>query len=176
LAQPFSPEVLISAQTRFSDASQPRRKEFVRLASMMALYFVVLVSVGILRPIKNALALDGLADGDFYRVYLVSAMVVLFAPVFNYLADHVRWRTLIPGTAAFFALNLLAFRAVYSEGSADPRSSPATAGSSWRSIWRIRRSKCSCWCGSEMAGIDVGPSSWMGRLGRFRRRRGTPFP
>jgi AAA family ATP:ADP antiporter len=85
---------------------------------MMALYFVVLVAVGILRPIKNALALDGLAEGDFYQVYLVSALVVLFAPIFNWLADRVRWRTLIPGTAAFFALNLLLFRAVYTEGSA----------------------------------------------------------
>jgi AAA family ATP:ADP antiporter len=85
---------------------------------MMALYFVVLVAVGILRPIKNALALDGLAEGDFYQVYLVSALVVLFAPIFNWLGDRVRWRTLIPGTAVFFALNLLVFRAVYSEGSA----------------------------------------------------------
>ena len=85
---------------------------------MMGLYFIVLVAVGILRPIKNALALDGLAEGDFYQVYLVSALVVLFAPIFNHLADRIRWRTLIPATALFFALNLLGFRAVYSEGSA----------------------------------------------------------
>jgi ATP/ADP translocase len=88
----------------------------VRLVSMMGLYFVVLVSVGILRPVKNALALDGRAEGDFYQVYLVSAIVVLFAPIFNHLADRIRWRTLIPATAGFFALNLVLFRAVYSEG------------------------------------------------------------
>ncbi|MGD8871227.1 MAG: cyclic nucleotide-binding domain-containing protein [Gemmatimonadota bacterium] len=84
---------------------------------MMSLYFVVLVSVGILRPVKNALALDGRAEGDFYQVYLVSALAVLFAPVFNHLADRVPWRRLIPATAAFFALNLVLFRVAYSDGS-----------------------------------------------------------
>jgi hypothetical protein len=43
---------------------------------------------------------------------------VLFAPIFNHLADRVRWRTLIPASAAFFALNLVVFRAAYQEGSA----------------------------------------------------------
>ncbi len=85
---------------------------------MMGLYFLVLVAVGILRPIRNALALDGLAESEFYKSYLVSAIVILFAPVFNRLADRIPWRTLIPATAAFFALNLLLFRAIYSEGSA----------------------------------------------------------
>lgn len=84
---------------------------------MMGLYFVVLVSVGILRPVKNALALDGRAQGDFYEVYLVSALAVLFAPIFNHLADRFPWRRLIPATAAFFALTLVLFRAAYSEGS-----------------------------------------------------------
>jgi len=84
---------------------------------MMGLYFLVLFAVGILRPIRNALALDGLAESEFYKVYLISAVVILFAPLLNYLSDRIQWRTLIPGTAAFFALNLLVFRAVYSEGS-----------------------------------------------------------
>jgi hypothetical protein len=81
---------------------------------MMGLYFLVLFAVGILRPIRNALALDGLAESEFYKVYLISAVVILFAPLLNYLSDRIQWRT---GTAAFFALNLLVFRAVYSEGS-----------------------------------------------------------
>jgi AAA family ATP:ADP antiporter len=83
---------------------------------MMGLYFLILVAVGILRPVRNALALESRAEGDFYQVYMLSALVILFAPVFNHLADRVRWRTLIPATAGFFALNLFAFRAVYSEG------------------------------------------------------------
>jgi len=85
---------------------------------MMALYFLVLVAVGILRSVRNALALDGLAEGDFYQVYFVSALVVLFAPIFNRLAKHFPWRVLIPASAGFFALNLVIFRAVYQEGSA----------------------------------------------------------
>lgn len=45
---------------------------------MMGLYFLVICSVGILRPIKNAVALAGLAPGAFYKVYFVSAAVALF--------------------------------------------------------------------------------------------------
>jgi len=83
---------------------------------MMALYFVVLTSIGILRPVRNALALDGRGEGDFYQVYLFSALAVLFAPVFNHLADRIRWRTLIPATGLFFAASFVVFRALYSEG------------------------------------------------------------
>ncbi len=90
--------------------------ERLRVFSMMALYFVVLTSIGILRPVRNALALDGRGEGDFYQVYLFSALAVLFAPIFNYLADRVRWRTLIPATALFFAASFLVFRAFYTEG------------------------------------------------------------
>lgn len=85
---------------------------------MAGLFFVVVCAVGILRPIKNALALDGLADTQFYRVYVVSAFVVLFIPLYNRLADHVRWRKLLPGVAFFFAAVLVIFRFFYREGSA----------------------------------------------------------
>jgi ATP/ADP translocase len=61
-----------------------------RLFAMMGLFFLVVCAVGILRPIKNALALDGLGATDFYKVYLVSASCVLFVPVFNRLSDGCR--------------------------------------------------------------------------------------
>ncbi len=94
-----------------------RRSAHLALVAMMALFFLVVCAVGILRPIKNALALDGLGDTDFYKVYLVSAVVVLFVPIYNRLADRFPWRWLIPGVALFFAGNLVLFRAVYAEGS-----------------------------------------------------------
>ena len=110
--------MLLTVLNRFlPDSERPRRRELTRLLSMMGLYFLILFAVGILRPIRNALALDGLAEGDFYQVYLISAAVIVFAPIFNHLADRIRWRTLIPTTAAFFVINLLVFRAIYSEGS-----------------------------------------------------------
>ncbi len=84
---------------------------------MMGLYFLVLFAVGILRPIRNALALDGLAETRFYQVYLVSAVVILAVPPYNRLADRVPWRILIPGVAAFFAVTLVVLRLLYSEGS-----------------------------------------------------------
>lgn len=83
---------------------------------MMGLYFLVLCSVGILRPIKNALALAGLAPGAFYKVYFVSAAVVLFVFPYNRLSDRVAWRRLIPGVAFFFALLLLVLRLFYRVG------------------------------------------------------------
>jgi ATP:ADP antiporter, AAA family len=89
-----------------------------RLAVMMALFFLVVCAVGILRPIKNALALDGLGATDFYKVYLVSAFVILFVPLFNRAADRFAWRWLLPGIALFFAANLVFFRLIYVEGSA----------------------------------------------------------
>lgn len=92
-------------------------RDATRLAAMMGLYFLVLFAVGILRPIKNALALDGLAESEFYKVYFVSAVVVFCVPGLNRIADRIPWRRVIPGTAAFFALTLLVFRAVYAEGS-----------------------------------------------------------
>lgn len=84
---------------------------------MMGLYFLVLFAVGILRPVRNALALDGLAETEFYKVYLVSGVVVLAVPPYNRLADRIPWRLLIPGVAAFFAVTLLVLRLLYSEGS-----------------------------------------------------------
>jgi ATP:ADP antiporter, AAA family len=92
--------------------------ELGRLVAMMGLFFLVVCAVGILRPIKNALALDGLGSTDFYKVYFVSAVVVLFVPIFNRLSDHLPWRMLFAGIALFFASNLLLFRLWYQEGSA----------------------------------------------------------
>jgi ATP:ADP antiporter, AAA family len=87
------------------------------MLAMMGLFFLVVCAVGILRPIKNSLALDGLGSTDFAKVYLVSALVLLFAPVFTRLADRLPWRTLFAGIALFFATNLLLFRLFYREGS-----------------------------------------------------------
>ncbi len=84
---------------------------------MMGLFFLVVCAVGILRPIKNALALDGLGATDFYKVYLVSAIVVLFVPAYNRLANRLPSHRLIPAVAVFFALNLVLLRAVYVDGS-----------------------------------------------------------
>jgi ATP:ADP antiporter, AAA family len=85
--------------------------------SMMGLYFLIIFTLGILRPVRASLALDGLAEGDFYQVYLVSGLVILFVPLVNRLSNRFPWQRLIPAVAVFFGLNLLLFRAVYEEGS-----------------------------------------------------------
>lgn len=84
---------------------------------MMALSFVVIFVVGVLRPIRDAIALDGLGAGDFYQVYFVSAIVVLFVPPYNRLADRIAWKNLIPAVAMFFALSMVVFRFLYRPGS-----------------------------------------------------------
>jgi ATP:ADP antiporter, AAA family len=88
-----------------------------RLFALLALFFLVVCSIGMLRPIKNAIALDGLGGRDFYHVYLVSAFVILFVPLYNRLADRFPFRAIVPALALFFALNLVAFRMFYTEGS-----------------------------------------------------------
>lgn len=84
---------------------------------MMALSFVVIFVVGVLRPIRDAIALDGLGAGDFYQVYFVSAIVVLFVPPYNRLADRIAWKNLIPAVALFFAASMVIFRFLYQPGS-----------------------------------------------------------
>ncbi|HEY0809762.1 MAG TPA: Npt1/Npt2 family nucleotide transporter, partial [Longimicrobiales bacterium] len=102
----------------FPDLIHAPRRERVKLFAMMGLFFLVVCAVGILRPIKNSLALDGLGATNFYKVYLVSAGVVLFGPIYKGLADRVPWRTLFPLIALFFAANLVLFRILYVDGSA----------------------------------------------------------
>ncbi len=93
------------------------RAELAKALAMAGLFFLIILTVGIIKPIKNAFALDGLADSQFYRVYLISAAVVLFVLPYNRLADRIPWRRLIPLIAAFFAANLIAFRLLYRSGS-----------------------------------------------------------
>ena len=88
------------------------------LMAMFLLNFLVVLTVGILKPIRNVLALDGLAPGDFYQTYFFSAIVILFAPIYNRLADRIPFKQLIPGVAFFFALSFVAFRFAYRPGSA----------------------------------------------------------
>ena len=84
-----------------------------KLLAMMGLAALVLFVIGILRPLRSAFALSGLAVGDFYQVYFVSAAVVVVAPIYNYLSDRISWRRLIPATAVFFAASMVAFRLLY---------------------------------------------------------------
>ena len=84
----------------------------------MGLFFLVVCAIGILRPIKNALALEGLGATAFYKVYLVSAVVVLFVPIYNWLSDRIPWSWLVPAVALFFASHLLVFYVAFQERSA----------------------------------------------------------
>ena len=79
----------------------------------MALFFVVVCAVGVLKPVRNAIALDGLGGTDFYQVYLISAGVIAFVPLFNRLSTWLSWRILFAVVAVFFAGNLVLFRIAY---------------------------------------------------------------
>ena len=109
----------MSAFSRLSAVVGGRsREERLRIAAMAGLFFIVLVSVGIVRPLKNALALEGLGATRFYRVYFIAAIVVLSVPLLNHLARRVESKVLIPGLAFFFAFDLVVFRIFYHAGSA----------------------------------------------------------
>ena len=108
----------MAAKTRAAAFHALRRSsDFTKLLAMMFLSFTVIFVVGVVRPIRDALALDGLGAGDFYQVYFVSAVVVLFVPLYNRLADRIPWKRLIPGVALFFAASMVFFRVVYRPGS-----------------------------------------------------------
>ncbi|NJD10119.1 MAG: hypothetical protein FIB01_06640, partial [Gemmatimonadetes bacterium] len=89
-----------------------------RLLWLMGLFFLVLCAVGILRPTKNAIALDGIGATNFYKVYLVSAVTVLFVPLFNGLSRYFSPRVLFAVIAWLFAASLLLLRLLYRGGSA----------------------------------------------------------
>ena len=99
------------------DFPEDQRAERLQLLRLILMFFLVVTAVGVLNPVRNALALTGLGERDFYKVYLVSAAVVLFVPVYNRLSDRFGWRRLVPAVAVFFGLNLVVFRLLYSEGS-----------------------------------------------------------
>ncbi|MFO7893112.1 MAG: cyclic nucleotide-binding domain-containing protein [Longimicrobiales bacterium] len=99
------------------DYPEDQKAERHQLLGLMGMFFLVVTAVGILKPVRNSLALSGLGDGEFYRVYLVSAVVLLFVPFYNRLADRVGWGALVPAMAVFFGLNLVVFRFAYTEGS-----------------------------------------------------------
>ncbi len=101
----------------FPDRQDARRREHLKLLAMMGLYFLVLFAVGVLRPIRNALALDGLGATAYYQVYLVAGVVILAVPPYNRLANRIRWHVLIPAVAGLFAVALVVLRITYSEGS-----------------------------------------------------------
>jgi ATP:ADP antiporter, AAA family len=109
LARPDGP-----GPTRAADADAGAG---VRLWALLGLFFLVVGAIGMLRPIKNAVALDGLGGTHFYQVYLISAVVVFFVPLYLRVADRISFRALVPALAVFFALNLVAFRAFYASGS-----------------------------------------------------------
>ena len=88
-----------------------------RLVAMAALFFLISCAVGVLRPVKNALALEGLGGVNFYRVYLVSAAVVLFVPPWTRLVARTGWHRLVTGSALFFAANLVLFYLFFEPGS-----------------------------------------------------------
>ncbi len=98
--------------------SRERALPIPHLPATTGLYFLLVCAVGILRPVSNSLALDGLAVHRFYQVYLVSATVVLVVPLYLRIADRVGWARFVPGCALFFASNLLLFRLAYRPGSA----------------------------------------------------------
>ncbi len=89
-----------------------------RLLLLAMLYMVLVCAIGLLLPIRNALALKGLGAAGFYKAYLASAGVVLFLVPFGRLAARVSSRWLTTGLALFFVTNLILFRALFPGGPA----------------------------------------------------------
>jgi AAA family ATP:ADP antiporter len=89
-----------------------------RLLLLATLYLVLVCAIGLLQPIRNALALKGLGAAGFYKAYLASAGVVLFLVPFGRLAARISARWLTSGVALWFVSNLVLFRALFPGGPA----------------------------------------------------------
>jgi len=89
-----------------------------RLLLLATLYLVLVCAIGLLQPIRNALALKGLGAAGFYKAYLASAGVVLFLVPFARLAARISARWLTSGVALWFVSNLILFRALFPGGPA----------------------------------------------------------
>jgi len=89
-----------------------------RLLLLATLYMVLVCAIGLLQPIRNALALKGLGAAGFYKAYLASAGVVLFLVPFGRLAARISARWLTSGVALWFVSNLILFRALFPGGPA----------------------------------------------------------
>lgn len=89
-----------------------------RLLLLAMLYMLLVCAIGLLQPIRNALALKGLGAAGFYKAYLASAGVVLFLVPFGRLAARVPPRWLTTALALFFVSNLVLFRVLYPGGPA----------------------------------------------------------
>jgi AAA family ATP:ADP antiporter len=87
-----------------------------RVVALTSLYLLVVCAVGMLHPVRNALALSALGGSGFYKVYLASALVSVAVVPFGRLAARIPHRRLTPAVACFFAVNLVGFRALYPGG------------------------------------------------------------
>src|SRR6266576_6439243 len=87
-----------------------------RLLLLATLYMVLVCAIGLLQPIRNALALKGLGAAGFYKAYLASAGVALFLVPLGRLAPRISARWLTCGVALWFVSNLVLFRAVPRRG------------------------------------------------------------
>ena len=87
-----------------------------RLAQLATLYLLIVCAIGVLHPIRNALALNGLGAQGFYKVYLASAGVVVFLVPFGRLAARISPRWLTAVLAFWFVSNLVLFRALFPGG------------------------------------------------------------
>jgi hypothetical protein len=87
-----------------------------RVVALTSLYLLVVCAVGMLHPVRNALALSALGGSGFYKVYLASALVTVAVVPFGRLAARIPQRRLTPAVACFFAVNLVVFRALYPGG------------------------------------------------------------
>lgn len=89
-----------------------------RLLLLATLYLVLVCAIGLLQPIRNALALKGLGAAGFYKAYLASAGVALFLVPLGRLAPRISARWLTCGVALWFVSNLVLFRLLFPGGAA----------------------------------------------------------
>src|SRR3989442_15306922 len=85
--------------------------ELSALAWAFAYFFLVLCSYYLLRPVRDALAVEAGAEKLQWLVTGTFAAMVALVPAFGWVCARLSRARLLPVVYAFFALNLLVFRA-----------------------------------------------------------------
>ena len=88
------------------------RREEVRPLVLMILYgFLAMTSYYVVKPVRNAVFIDRVGAANLPYVYILTALIVSVIMVFySRWVDRIGHKTLLIGTMAFFASNLLVFR------------------------------------------------------------------
>src|SRR5687768_1663263 len=95
----------------FDTLTDVRRDEVRPLVLMITYGFLAMTSYYVVKPVRNAVFVDRVGSDNLPYVYILTALIVSVIMIFySRWVDRIGHKTLLLGTIAFLASNLLIFR------------------------------------------------------------------